>query len=408
MRKNLTYLLFSILLTFFVSCKEEKLFITEEPGYTFETVETTNLENGCKLLHIQEKQTPWNIYAIEVDLTNPKNKIELALANDKVAWEKAVNKETLASIVERKNASGEKVLAGINADFFDMTSGRQFVTTVHNGEVGSTGITEKPHAALLIDVNEKPYIALADMESKLIIGNKERKINSYNGVRWGDYLVVYNGKMKDGNNKSGANPWGAEVLIELVGEKNSYVNGISEYKVLEVDNTMDNVRVTMTKPEKQFILSGHGAARLFIMDLKVGETVKIENWFNGLDENLKIKEVAGGWGHVVKEGMNNSIQSITVEGTMVHEKQRHPRSCVGYNKDKTKFYMVVIEGRSDLSKGMSLDEIAYFMVKKFNVWDVLNLDGGGSSTLMNGSTTVNALSDGAQRATTNSIVLVNK
>lgn len=408
MKRNIGKLLLFIAFTILLSCKEDRLYITDEPGYTFNTVETTDLENGCKLFHIQEDKTPWNIYAIEIDLTNPKNKVELAMANDKAAWGTVVNKETLASIVDRKNAAGEKVIAGINGDFFHMELGAQFVTTVHNGEIGSTGITGQPHAALFIDVEGRPHIALADLQSKLIIGNKERLINSYNGTRWGDHLVVYSAKMKDGNNKSGANPWGAEVLIELVGQKTSYVNGTLEYKVLEVDNTMDNVRITMKNPEKQFILSGHGTAREFIMNLKVGETVKIQNAFNGLDENLRIKEVAGGWGQIVKEGMNNSVQSIVVEGTMSHEKQRHPRSCIGYNKDKTKFYMVVMEGRSELSKGMSLDEMAYFMVKKFNVSDALNLDGGGSSTLMSGSSTVNALSDGTQRATANSIIVLSK
>ncbi|MGQ7869354.1 phosphodiester glycosidase family protein [Sunxiuqinia sp. sy24] len=408
MRKYIVYLSVLIVLSFFTNCKEDKLYITDEPGYTFETVETTELENGCKLLHIQEEKTPWNIYAIEIDLTNPKNQIELAMANDLAAWGTVANRETLASIVERKEANGKEVVAGINGDFFEMEFGKQFVTTVHDGKIGSTGITGQPHAALMVDTQGVPYIGLADLQSKLIIGASERAINSYNGTRWADNLVVYNGKMKDGNNQSGANPWGAEVLIEAVNKTADYVNGTFEYKVLEVDNVMDNVRVTMTDPENQLILSGHGAAREYIMNLTVGETVKIQNTYAGIDNEIKIAEVAGGWGHIVKEGMNNSIQAIQVEGTMVHEKQRHPRSCIGYNKDKTKFYMVAIEGRSDLSKGMSLDEIAYFMAKKFEVWDALNLDGGGSSTLMYGAETANTLSDGAQRATTNSIIVLSK
>lgn len=408
MRRYIVYLSVLIVLSLFTNCKEDKLYITDEPGYTFETVETTELENGSKLLHIQEDKTPWNIYAIEIDLTNPKNQIELAPANDMAAWGEIVNKETLASIVERKEADGEKVVAGINGDFFHMGLGLQFVTTVHNGSIYSSGITGQPHAALFVDDQGVPYINLADLQSKLLIGNKERVINSYNGTRWADHLVVYNGKMKDGNNQSGANPWGAEVLVEEVGSKPGYINSTMEYKVLEVDNTMDNVRITMTDPEKQLILSGHGAAREYIMNLTAGEVVKIENSYAGMDESIKIREVAGGWGHIVKEGMNNSIQAIQVEGSMAHENQRHPRSCIAYNKDKSKFYMVVIEGRSELSKGMSLDEMAYFLNKKFDVWDALNLDGGGSSTLMHGSETINALSDGAQRATANSIIVVSK
>ncbi len=412
MRKYIVYLSVLIVLSLFTNCKEDKLYITDEPGYTFETVETTELENGCKLLHIQEEKTPWNIYAIEIDLTNPKNQIEIAIANDMVSWSMYPNthasKETLASMIDRREKNGQPVVAGINADFFNMDTGQQFVTTVHDGKVCSSGITSQPHSALFVDNNGVPFIEIADLQSKLIIGNNERGINSYNGTRWADHLVVYNGKLKDGNNQSGANPWGAEVLIEAVNKTADYVNGTFEYKVLEVDNVMDNVRVTMTDPDNQLILSGHGAAREYIMNLTAGETVKIENTYAGIDNEIKIVEVVGGWGHIVKEGMNNSIQTIQVEGTMVHEKQRHPRSCIGYNKDKTKFYMVAIEGRSDLSKGMSLDEIAYFMAKKFEVWDALNLDGGGSSTLMYGEETANTLSDGTQRAIPNSLLVISE
>jgi exopolysaccharide biosynthesis protein len=163
----------------------------------------------------------------------------------------------------------------------------------------------------------------------------------------------------------------------------------------------------MDDPEHELILSGHGDARTFITNLTVGEIVKIQNNYPGLEE-IKIREVIGGWGHIVKEGANHSIQAIQEEGSMGHENQRQPRSCIGYNEDKTKFYMVVIDGRSELSKGISLDEMAYFMIKKFNVWDALNLDGGGSSTLMYGTKTANTPSDGAQRATANSILVLSE
>lgn len=408
MTKHLLYYLLILVSVLFTNCKkEDKLYITDEPGYTFETVETTDLSNGCKLYHIQEAKTPWNIHVIEVDLTNPKNKLETSMANNLVAWGTTVNKETLAHAIERKTAEGEDVVAGINGDFFDMNTGMQFVTTVHNGKIGSSGITPKPHSALLVDDQGVPYIGIADLRSKLIIGNKERAINSYNGTRWADHLVVYNSLLNNGN-ISAANPWGCEVLVEKVDGPNGVVNGVHEYKVLEVDNVMDNVRTTIKDPQKQIILSGHGAAREFIMNLAIDDVVKIENSYEGFANDVKIKEVIGGWAQFVKEGVNNSIQSIVLEGTMYHEKQRHPRSCIGYNKDKTKFYMVVIEGRSEISKGMSLNEMAYFMMKKFDVWDALNLDGGGSSTLMYDDVTVNALSGEVQRATSNSLLLLSK
>ena len=57
-----------------------------------------------------------------------------------------------------------------------------------------------------------------------------------------------------------------------------------------------------------------------------------------------------------------------------------PRSAIGYNKNGD-IIMMVIDGRQVDSRGAYLKEVALLM-RQFNCYEALNLDGGGSSSLV--------------------------
>jgi uncharacterized protein YigE (DUF2233 family) len=59
---------------------------------------------------------------------------------------------------------------------------------------------------------------------------------------------------------------------------------------------------------------------------------------------------------------------------------RYPRGAIGY--DDTYIYGVVVDGRSDSDVGMTLTELATYMAGNLGVRAALNLDGGGSATLV--------------------------
>ncbi|WP_340063591.1 phosphodiester glycosidase family protein [Ascidiimonas aurantiaca] len=72
----------------------------------------------------------------------------------------------------------------------------------------------------------------------------------------------------------------------------------------------------------------------------------------------------------------NSVTTVLPDIAFVNK--RHPRSCL-CEKEKT-FYFIVVDGRSEVSVGMSLRELQQFL-EKLGCKNALNLDGGGSSTL---------------------------
>jgi uncharacterized protein YigE (DUF2233 family) len=59
---------------------------------------------------------------------------------------------------------------------------------------------------------------------------------------------------------------------------------------------------------------------------------------------------------------------------------RHPRAAIGY--DDMYVYSVVVDGRTDSDAGMTLTELAAYMTDDLGVTAALNLDGGGSATLV--------------------------
>lgn len=85
--------------------------------------------------------------------------------------------------------------------------------------------------------------------------------------------------------------------------------------------------------------------------------------------------------------------------------KRHPRTGIGVTR-KGKILMVVVDGRQKgWSKGMTLVRFAKEM-KKLGAADAMNLDGGGSSTMVIGKKVVNRPSGGRQRAVSSAVLIL--
>jgi exopolysaccharide biosynthesis protein len=59
----------------------------------------------------------------------------------------------------------------------------------------------------------------------------------------------------------------------------------------------------------------------------------------------------------------------------------NPRTAVGIDKKGKRLFLLVVDGRSELSKGMTYGQLAAEMLK-LGAYSAINLDGGGSSTLV--------------------------
>ncbi len=57
------------------------------------------------------------------------------------------------------------------------------------------------------------------------------------------------------------------------------------------------------------------------------------------------------------------------------------RTVIGLSRDRRRLTVMVVE-RSPISDGLAVGEAAHRMVRDYGVWNALNLDGGGSSTMV--------------------------
>ncbi len=115
--------------------------------------------------------------------------------------------------------------------------------------------------------------------------------------------------------------------------------------------------------------------------------------------NVPLYNAIGGGGYLVRNGMldtfGNDPNSI------------HPRTAVGITADN-KLLMLTVDGRNPgHSDGMRVDEVARYLLKHGAV-DAINLDGGGSTTLVMSRPTpsvVNVPSDGSERLVANNLAV---
>ncbi len=86
--------------------------------------------------------------------------------------------------------------------------------------------------------------------------------------------------------------------------------------------------------------------------------------------------------------------------------EMHPRTAIGIDRDSKSILLLVVDGRQSFSRGYTMEELAK-KLKRLGAEDGLNLDGGGSSTLValrNGALRVlNSPSDGQQRSVPNGV-----
>lgn len=99
--------------------------------------------------------------------------------------------------------------------------------------------------------------------------------------------------------------------------------------------------------------------------------------------------VVGGW-QTFENGYFSCASTASPGCTEANAKKRHPRTIIGLDESGRNLFLVVIEGRLPDFPGVTLDEAADILINlKINVG--LNLDGGGSSTMVVNGKRVNQL-----------------
>ncbi len=135
-----------------------------------------------------------------------------------------------------------------------------------------------------------------------------------------------------------------------------------------------------------------------------GDTLRVGGWMVAEAGRLKGVQVVSGFPALLDGG--RVVGDLEIGERPGFSGERHPRTGVGFDLERRRLWLVVIEGRREgVAEGMTLHEFAG-LFRSLGVEDAINLDGGGSSVMVIRGEVVSRSSDPAgERAVVNGLLL---
>lgn len=339
----------------------------------FDTVSTRMVGPGMRYTAIRAPSVPWNIWVLEVDLTNPYLTTEAAKSLDR----RALGNELTSAMAQRKSVPGRRVVGAINAGFF-AGGGVVLGVQVNNGEVvGPMTEQNSDYSSVSLSRDNRAMIRAITVTARVESATGgARAVNAFNMARGTDQLVVYN---RLHGTATGTNVSGTEVIVRPLDPW--ALNATVRVEVVEKRVGAGNAPIA----EGTVVLSGHGTAAAYLNGLAVGETVQIVQ--NTAPSLRNLTQTVSGYPVLLRNGVRHTLPVSD------HHRLRHPRTAMGVNRDTTKMWLVVVDGRTSLSSGMTNYE-QQDLFERLGAWNAQGLDGGGSSTMVVNGSIVNQPSDG--------------
>ncbi|MDX9780418.1 MAG: phosphodiester glycosidase family protein [bacterium] len=352
---------------------------------------------------LEAPSRPWLIHVLEADLTNP----YIHIVNADGGTLQPPSQATRAR--EKENY---RLAAAVNGDFF-YADGKTVNANVMDGEIiRLENYSSDPRAywpALSINSENKLNISCNVFEGTAVFSDTALHISQVN-----------------------ENPAAFSLgLINSHGGAFSLLPGMSAVRFVPLSEwalnapvygMMDSLAldsaILMPAPGKAFLTAGEGLGNILAEHYQKGRLVKLELSmlqfedlsdssvsFDPLPQLQRIRHVIGGYPTIVREGQNYALEGFANEnGTNRFAIDRHPRTAVAFNRDTTRMYLVVVDGRQSHSIGIDLPDLADILIQ-LGAWRGMNFDGGGSSVFLTADAIANLPSDGRERAVRNSCAI---
>lgn len=317
--------------------------------------------------NIGEKPVKMNL--LRLDLT----KVRLDVVH---AMDAAIGTETVSSIANRYGA-----VAAINAGFFRLDRSIFAGDSVGVLMIDNRFLSESANkrvALEIINLKDKTltFIEKVDATAKIYI-KKDSISAGINRERKDDDIVIFTDRF---NPTTLTNPDGVEFVIR-------------RNRIRQIFDKQGSIEI----PSDGFVISASGKRREELLRLlKIG--MKVSHGYansvalNSSESNMfgASEDAIGGVPQLIKNGKID-ITWEEEKTTKAFVETRHPRTAVAKLKDG-KFLMITVDGRSDASAGIGLEDLAKLLLE-FGAVDAMNLDGGGSTTMYLEKKIVNQPSD---------------
>lgn len=322
----------------------------------------------------------WTIHALMADAKLAR--VKLAQALDEV-----VGAETTSSIAARHGA-----LAAINGGYFRTTGvakGEPVGALVIGGKVLSEPVRNRAVLAIQDDGKQvRAAVAHLTMTAELRVGGKmavTHPIAGINRPREKDELIIFTPEF---HHTTLTEADGIEIIV-------------TGNQVTAVFDSTGSQEI----PSTGFVISATGAAREWVRThLRRGSRVEVKT---GIQADPPIpftpNFILGGGPQLLSSGK----KAFPAEASRYSEslyQQRHPRTAIGWRADG-KLILITVDGRQKQSAGMTMDELAGLMLE-LGCIEAMNLDGGGSTTMVIKNKIVNHPSDATgERAVSDALMV---
>jgi hypothetical protein len=381
-------------------------------GQSPDSVSTEVIADGVVHRRIIRAAGPWVINVVEVDLRNPDLVVESEHAGGIIR-----GRERTSSIARRESRPHHEVLAAVNADFFDLKTGENENNQIVRGQVEKgLALTQSPfdqfdnvHSQFAITTGRKPLIDRFVLDAAWLSRWGPVSVSAVNTVPFSDALVLFNPYYGDTTPRDTLSTGVAELPLALAGRRGDTllyrVRGPARPGGAEGESGAGAGGTPI--PRDGAVLAGYGASGAAVRIIAGKPFVRIVLAMS--PRRGEIRTLVGGWPRIVRDGRNVAAAADSVEGTFPSfAAKRHNRTAVGFSRDSTTLYLVAVDGRSKASVGMTLTELGDELLA-LGAYQALNLDGGGSTTMVVKGRVVNTPTDSTgERAVGNALLVVRK
>lgn len=372
------------------------------------TYEQFRVSPGVKYTENKEviNSNKQSIKVLEVNLQDPYTRLDLSI----LEIGKISGTTAQAKAVHR---AGNRVVGAINGSFFDTNTKLPMYLIAKNNILVNSGIIASGRdqyvnepIAFGINASGKALIGQFDLDLTAAYNSTTTDITSMNKIRNNDNLILYTPDYMNGYTNT--NQYGYEVIFTGASKNKNLAFGDVITGTVSSKREYGSTTNTNSKiPADGFVLSAHGAPMEFLKNMKLGEQVKI---------SINIDDKWKGSKYILASGprlVDNGAVSLSIDPNSSRAKERAPRTAIAVDRTLTKVFMITVDGRQPgYSYGMNLTEFAQYLVK-LGAYKALNLDGGGSTTMLarqygnDMASLINKPSDGWERAVSTTLQAIS-
>jgi len=353
---------------------------------------------GVVYLQYLRPEGPWRVHVVQVDLTREDVALTAVRPNDGLFGRERV------SAMAARLADSLQVLAGINGDFFDLDTGENENNQVVAGRfLKGVRVTDSPwdtfrntHTQFAVGKDGRPYferfrftgrVRRADPGGNII----DVELDGLNGIpRDGVGLVLFT-EARGAAPRRDTLTGGIEVPLVRI----QTANGAGpRYRVAGGSRPISPEPIAPGTA----VLAAYGREAAARLDSLLAGSGPVDVRYGLAPDRGPLELVVGGWPRLVVDGRSVAAAADSLEGTFPQfSARRYARSAVAVTRDTAALLLVTVDGvprgaDTGPSVGMTLVEFADLLVS-LGAFQALNLDGGGSTTLLVRDRVVNTPTD---------------